>query len=97
MIIREMQPDEYDLLKDFLYEAVFIPGGVTPPDRSITEAPELALCYEGFGCGNADCCFAADDDGRVVGAVRTRIMNDYGHLDDEIVNDVGLSECGTIQ
>ena len=83
MIYREMQPNEYDLLKDFLYEAIFIPEGVTPPDRSIIEAPELSLYYENFGSGQADYCIVADDNGRAVGAVWTRIMNDYGHVDDD--------------
>ncbi len=31
----------------------------------------------------ADYCIVAEDDGRVVGAVWTRIMNDYGHVNDE--------------
>ena len=31
----------------------------------------------------ADYCIVAEDDGRVVGAVWTRIMNDYGHVDDD--------------
>ena len=83
MIYREMQPNEYDLLKDFLYEAIFIPEGVTPPDKSILEQPELALYYEGFGSGPADHCIVADDQGRVVGAVWVRIMNDYGHVDSD--------------
>ena len=83
MIYREMQPNEYDLLKDFLYEAIFIPEGVTPPDKSIIEQPELALYYEGFGSGPADHCIVADDQGRVVGAVWVRIMNDYGHVDSD--------------
>ena len=83
MIYREIQPGEYGQLKDFLYEAIFIPEGVTPPDRSIIELPELALYYENFGSGKADYCIVADDGGRVVGAVWTRIMNDYGHVDDE--------------
>ena len=83
MIYREIQPCEYGQLKDFLYEAIFIPEGVTPPDRSIIELPELALYYENFGSGKADYCIVADDGGRVVGAVWTRIMNDYGHVDDE--------------
>ena len=83
MIYRELQPNEYGLLKDFLYEAIFIPEGVTPPDRSIIEQPELSLYYEDFGSGQADYCIVADDNGRVVGAVWTRIMNDYGHVDDE--------------
>ena len=82
MIYRELQPNEYGLLKDFLYEAIFIPEGVTPPDRSIIEQPELSLYYENFGSGQADYCIVADDSGRVVGAAWTRIMNDYGHVDD---------------
>ena len=51
-----------------------------PPDKSIIEQPELALYYEGFGDGSADNCLVAEEDGKVVGAVWTRIMNDYGHL-----------------
>ncbi len=78
-----MQPGEYGLLKDFLYEAIFIPEGITPPDRSIIKEPELSLYYEDFGSGQADYCIVADDNGRVAGAVWTRIMNDYGHVDDE--------------
>lgn len=39
MIYRELKPSEYDLLKDFLYEAIYIPEGVDPPDREIVEQP----------------------------------------------------------
>ena len=53
------------------------------PDRSIIDRPELALYYEAFGTGPADYCLAAEEDGRVVGAVWTRIMDDYGHVDKE--------------
>ena len=83
MIFRELRSDEYDLLKNFLYEAIFIPEGETPPERSIIELPELALYYEDFGKGTADYCIIADDDGLVAGAAWTRIMDDYGHVDDE--------------
>ena len=83
MIFRELRPDEYDLLKTFLCEAIYVPEGETPPERSIIELPELALYYEDFGEGEADHCVAADDDGLVVGAAWTRIMDDYGHVDDE--------------
>ncbi len=81
--LRMLEDSETELLKDFLYEAIFIPEGVTPPDRSIILQPELALYYEGFGSGPADNCIVAVDNGRVIGAVWTRIMNDYGHVDDE--------------
>ena len=83
MIIRNLREDETELLKDFLYEAIFIPEGVKPPDREIIEQPELKIYYEEFGTGRADQCIVADDNGKVVGAVWTRIMDDYGHVDDE--------------
>lgn len=83
MDLRYLRLDENELLKDFLYEAIFIPEGVEPPAREIIEQPELKLYYEEFGTGKADYCIVADDDGKVIGAVWTRIMNDYGHVDDE--------------
>ena len=83
IILREIRESEYCLLKDFLYEAIFIPEGVEPPAKEITEQPELKLYYEDFGTGRADRCIVAEDDGRVIGAVWTRIMNDYGHVDDD--------------
>ncbi len=83
MVIRRLRDDETELLKDFLYEAIFVPEGMQPPERSIVERPELSVYYEGFGDGPADNCLAAEADGRVVGAVWTRIMDDYGHVDDE--------------
>lgn len=81
--LREIRESEYGLLKDFLYEAIFIPEGVEPPAKEIVEQPELKLYYEDFGTGKADRCVVADDDGRVIGAAWTRIMNDYGHVDDD--------------
>ena len=83
IIIRRLLPEETGLLKDFLYEAIFIPEGVKPPDRNIVESPELRVYYDGFGSGRADHCLVAETGGRAVGAVWTRIMNDYGHIDDE--------------
>ena len=81
--IRSLHQDEIGLLKDFLYEAIFIPKGVEPPPRDIVERPELQVYIEGFGTRQGDYCLVADCGGKVVGAVWTRIMNDYGHVDDE--------------
>ena len=76
-VIRPLRRDETGLLKDFLYEAIFVPEGMEPPDRDILEKPELRVYTDGFGT------LVAESDGRVVGAVWTRIMDDYGHVDDE--------------
>lgn len=83
MELRLLRADEKDLLRDFLYEAIFIPEGVTPPERGIIDRPELKLYYDWFGTGRADNCIVAEDNGKVIGAVWTRIMNDYGHVADD--------------
>ena len=84
MKLREIKENETEILKDFLYEAIFIPEGMELPPREIIEQPELKLYYDGFGIGEADFCIVADDEGKVIGAVWTRIMNDYGHIADGI-------------
>ncbi len=83
MELRQLRRDETEVLKDFIYEAIFIPDGVEPPAREIIEQPDLKVYYENFGTDKADYCIVADVGGRVIGAVWTRIMNDYGHVDDE--------------
>lgn len=82
-IIRNLRKSETELLKGFLYEAIFIPEGVAPPEKDIVEKPELRVYTDDFGRRKGDNCLVADFNGKVVGAVWTRIMNDYGHVDDE--------------
>jgi len=81
-VIRRMLPDEYPLLEDFLYEAIFIPEGAAPPPREIIARPELQVYVRDFG-GRHDNALLALVDGKPAGAVWTRIMNDYGHVDDD--------------
>ena len=80
--IRTLRNDEIELLKEFLYEAIFIPEGVTPPPKDIVEKPELRVYTDDFGTRQGDNCLVAVIDNKVVGAVWTRIMYDYGHVDD---------------
>lgn len=80
--IREISENEYSLLEDFLYEAIFVPEGTPAPPRSIIAKPELQVYLTDFGKEKDDIGLVADVDGKVVGAVWVRIMNDYGHIDD---------------
>ena len=82
--IREMRSEEIPLLDDFLYEAIFIPEGVPAPLRSIIENEDLQVYVRDFGKKADDRCLVAEVGGRIVGAVWTRIMNDYGHIADGI-------------
>ena len=81
--IRAITLNEYPLLDDFLYDAIFIPEGVAPPDRSITQLPELQKYIAHFGTQKDDYCLVAEVDGVLVGAVWARIIDDYGHVDDD--------------
>lgn len=80
-VIRELKQKEINLLDTFLYEAIFIPEGVQDPSKDIIEHPDLQIYVADFGKKD-DLCYVAEVDGKVVGAVWTRIINDYGHVDD---------------
>lgn len=82
-IIREIKEEEYPILSDFLYEAIFIPEGMEKPPKAIIEQPELQVYIADFGKED-DWCLVAEVKGKIVGAVWVRIMNDYGHIDDGI-------------
>ena len=79
--IRKIQKQEYPLLEDFLYEAIFVPEGAAIPPRTITAAPQLRTYVENFGESQGDLGLVAEIDKRIVGAVWCRIMDDYGHVD----------------
>lgn len=81
--VREMQPNEYFLLNDFLYNAIFIPQGVTPPPKNIIEQEELQVYVKDFGKQKDDVALVAEIDGKIIGAVWARIVNDYGHIDND--------------
>ena len=81
--IREMTAQEYPLLDDFLYEAIFVPEGVDPPSKSIITAPELQIYVKDFGTSKDDFSLVAGVENKIIGAVWVRIMNDYGHIDDK--------------
>ena len=80
--IRPFTPAEYPLLNDFLYEAIFVPEGAEKPPRDVIYTPELQVYTESFG-RSGDFAVAAETNGKIIGAAWARIMNDYGHIDDE--------------
>ena len=81
--IRTIRESEYSLLKDFLYEAIFVPEGVPAPSRSIINRPELQIYITDFGKREDDIGLVAEIDKKVIGLVWGRIMNDYGHIDND--------------
>lgn len=82
-IIRKICPEEYGLLREFLYQAIYLPEGVVPPPRSVVDLPELRVYVTNFGAQPGDHCLVAEVNGKVVSAAWCRIMEDYGHIDND--------------
>ena len=81
--IRIIEEKEYGVLEVFLYEAIFIPKNVPAPPREIIYKPELQVYVADFGKRKGDMGLVAEADNKIIGAVWVRIMNDYGHIDNE--------------
>lgn len=83
--IREMRIDEYPLLDDFLYQAIYQPDKTNLAPKSIINNSELQVYIKGFGTQKDDHCFCAEVDNKVVGAVWVRNINGYGSIDNVTV------------
>lgn len=82
-IIREMKPQEYPVLEDFLYEAIFKRDETVIVPRSIIEDPLLQVYIKDFGAMRDDYCLCAEVRGKIVGAVWVRNINGFGNIGDD--------------
>ena len=67
------------------------PGRDTPPN-SVIECPDLQEYIVEFGNRKHDKALVAEIQGNVVGAIWVRIMNDYGHIDNDTPS-LAMSVC----
>lgn len=82
-IVRPIRQDEWPLLEDFLYEAIFLPEGFEGelPRSVIHGDPKRRAAFEGFGTLPDDRALVAEVDGEVIGACWVRTTDGYGHID----------------
>ena len=81
--IRKLRQEEIHILDDFLYEAIFIPEGTKAPPKEIIKEPELQVYVADFGEKKDDICYVAEISGKIAGAIWCRIMDDYGHVNED--------------
>lgn len=62
--IRKIREEEYPLLNNFLYEAIFIPEGIEAPLKSIINTPELQVYISDFGTQKHDRALIAEVRGK---------------------------------
>lgn len=83
--LRPLQKEEYGVLEDFLYDAIFVPDGEEPPLRSVLLEPSIQNYCKDYG-RDGDFCLVAEIEGNLVGAVWVRILagpvRGYGYVDD---------------
>lgn len=83
--VRDIRQDEWPLLEDFLYGAIYVPKGFEDevPRSVIYDDPKCRAAFERFGSLPDDRAVVAVVDGEVVGACWVRTTDEYGHIDDE--------------
>lgn len=81
-LIRNMEENEYFLLEDFLYYAIFIPKGYKKElPKSVIYEPDLWRTISDFGKKKEDYCLVAEYNNEVIGAVWVRTVEQYGYVD----------------
>ena len=80
--IRQILKEEYPILEDFLYHAIFLPPDAQPVPREIIYEPHIFIYVKDFD-GKDDCGVVAVQEGQIIGAAWTRIISAYGHIDNE--------------
>jgi GNAT superfamily N-acetyltransferase len=84
--ILELEASVHSFLEGFLFEAIYIPDGSPPLDKSIIFQPDLYCYVKDFGREH-DLGFIIESDNKPVGAIWTRLFSNkqkgYGFVDNE--------------
>lgn len=82
--IRDLRSDEYPLLEEFLYGAIFVPADFEGevPRSIIYDDPMCRAAFENFGSREDDIALVATLGDNPIGACWVRTTNEYGHIDD---------------
>lgn len=84
LTIRPIRREEFPLLADFLYDAIYRSDPSSPLPRQIVEHPSLRIYIADFGTLPDDRCLVAQAEGHVVGMVWVRCIRAYGYIGEGI-------------
>lgn len=92
-VIRTLREDEYHLLKEFTYQAIFLKNENITVPRTVLDDPKLKVYYEDFGKPD-DECLVVEVNNKIIGATWTRILSGeikgFGNID-EHTPEFGIS------
>ena len=84
LTIRPIRREEFPLLADFLYDAIYRSDPSSPLPRQIVEHPSLRIYIADFGTLPDDRCLVAQAEGHAVGMVWVRCIRAYGYIGEGI-------------
>lgn len=67
-----MRPEEYHLLEDIMYEAIYHPDKKNPYPKDVIYLPQVKIYWDNWGKGKNDHCLIASINGKIGGAVWIR-------------------------
>lgn len=81
---RGITNDDYSILREYLYEAIYVPEGVEPYDRSIIDLPEISRYISNWDdTRDFGLIFYSEDE--IVGVIWCRLFSEdnkgYGFID----------------
>jgi ribosomal protein S18 acetylase RimI-like enzyme len=83
--IRGIRPEDYPLLAEFLYLAVYQRDPLQPIPLGVIDEPGVRIYVDAFGERTHDLGLVAEADGRVIGAAWARVLDGeprgYGYVD----------------
>ena len=84
--IREIKKDEYEFLREMLYEAIYFPDENQKLPKSVVFEPHLSKYVDDFG-RRGDLAFVLIVERKLVGAIWARLFSEtdksYGFVDEE--------------
>ena len=70
--IRNMLPEEYPLMEDIMYEAVYQPDPANPYPKEVIYLPQVSIYWDNWGTEKDDFCLVAVEENKIAGAVWIR-------------------------
>ena len=86
-VIRKMLPEEYPLMEDIMYEAIYHPNPTNPYPKDMIYLPQVKVYWDAWETGKDDHCFVAEIERKIAGAVWIRTfpgeIKGCGYIDEQ--------------
>lgn len=74
--IRKILPEEFALIEDIMYEAIFHPDPANPYPKAVIYYPQVRVYWDNWGKEKDDHCLVAVTENKIAGAVWVRTFRD---------------------